>query len=247
MTQDESDAGPASGYDRLAADDQPLEDWASPWADSPYQRQYVWPSLEPLVPDVSGLRVLDAGCGAGHYAEWFLDHGADVVGIDKSETALETASERCGDRARFEHHDIEDPLAFASDDSFDLVFSCLVLDHVREWRPVFEEFERVLAPGGAAVVATIHPFRRYLNRREEFESYHDVASYTVEWGTTDVEIESYYRPMSAVLAPVLNAGLTLTDFREPTPTATYAEHEPDRYEYAMTHPDTLCFRARAEE
>lgn len=247
MTRDESDAEPASGYDRLAADDQPIEDWASPWADSPYQRHYVWPSLKPLVPDVADVRVLDAGCGVGHYAERFLDQGADVVGIDASATALETARERCGDRATFRHHDIEDPLAFADDDSFDLVFSCLVLDHVSDWRPVFEEFERVLAPGGAVVVATIHPFRRYLNRSEEFGSYHDVASYTVEWGTTDVEIESFYRPMSEVLTPVLNAGLTLTAFREATPTAAYADHQPDRYEYATTHPDTLCFRARAEK
>lgn len=247
MTDDEPEPDEATGYDRLADDDQPVEDWASPWADSPYQRHYVWPALEPLVPDVAGRRVLDAGCGTGHYAEWFLEQGADVVGIDESTTALETARERCGERARFRRHDLGEPLAFASEDSFDLVFSCLVLDHVADWGPVFEEFERVLAPGGAVVVATIHPFRRYLNHNEEFESYHDVASYTVEWGTTDVEIESYYRPMTAAIDPIVSAGLTLTDVEEATPPAEYAEHQPERYEYARTHPDTLCIRARADD
>ncbi|WP_199815590.1 methyltransferase domain-containing protein [Streptomyces griseus] len=42
--------------------------------------------------DVSGLRVLDLGCGAGHYADELLRRGAGrVVGVEGSETLRRAA------------------------------------------------------------------------------------------------------------------------------------------------------------
>lgn len=239
------DAVTAQGYDRLAGDPPELDRLASPWADSPYQRHYVWPAVRRLLPDLSGRRVLDAGCGVGHYAAWFHEQGATVTGVDASREALAAARERCGDAVRFRRLDLTDGLGFADDGTFDLVFCNLVLDHVADWEPVLSEFRRVLEPGGRLVVATIHPFRRYLNHREELDSYHETERYVVEWGDTDVEIPSYYRPMSSVVGPLVRAGLSITAFREPTPTDAYRDHDPERYETASEAPDTLCIRARA--
>lgn len=246
MPDDESRDGSVTveGYDRLASGAEALERWESPWADSHYQRHYVWPAVRPRLPDVTGLDVLDAGCGVGHYAEWFAENGADVVGVDASEAALEAAQRRCGDVETFHRHDLEDPLDFAADGAFDLVFCTLVLDHVEDWKPILAEFGRVLRPDGAVVVATIHPLRRYLNRREELSGYHVTEGYVVEWGSTDAEIESYYRPVGDVVESFLSAGLSITAFREPRPQEALREQQPDRYEAAMERPDTLCVRAR---
>lgn len=131
------------GYDRLV-EEPVLERWASAWADSPYQEHYVWPAVRSLLPDLEELSILDAGCGVGHYVERFLATGADVVGVDASAEAIAAARERCGDRATFHRGDLTDPLAFADDGAFDLVFCNLVLDHVEEWRPPLAEFHRVL-------------------------------------------------------------------------------------------------------
>lgn len=233
------------GYDRLV-EHPDLERWASPWADSPYQAHYVWPAVRPLLPDLEGRAVLDAGCGVGHYAERFLEAGADVVGLDVSADALAAARERCGDRAAFLRADLADPLGLEAG-SVDLVFCNLVLDHLAAWRPPLREFNRVLEPGGVLVFATVHPLRRYLNHREALSSYHETEGYVVEWGNTDAEIRSYYRPVGDVVGSLADAGFAITDFREARPEAEYADHDPVRYERAMEQPDTLCVRARAVE
>lgn len=232
------------GYDRLV-DHPELERWASPWADSPYQEHYVWPAVRSLLPALEGLSVLDAGCGVGHYTARFLEAGADVVGVDVSTDALAVARERCGDRATFHRQDLADPLAIADDGAFDLVFCNLVLDHLEAWRPPLREFHRVLASGGVLVFATVHPFRRYLNHREELASYHETEGYVVEWGDTDAEIRSYYRPVGEVVESLADAGFAITDFLEARPEPAYADHEPERHEAALEQPDTLCVRARA--
>lgn len=248
MSEENTGDGPGSvaGYDRLAREADRLERWESPWADSHYQAHYVWPAVRPLLPDLGGLSVLDAGCGLGHYGKRFLDGGASVVGIDASEEALAAARSRCGG-ATFVRQDLTEPFGFASAGAFDLVFCNLVLDHIEDWRPVLSEFARVLTPGGVLVLTTIHPFRRYLNHRDELESYHETEGYAVEWGSTDACIESYYRPLEEVIEPLVAAGFAVTAFREPRPQSEYEAHEPERYEAATNRPDTLCIRARTDE
>ncbi len=61
-----------------------------------------------ILPDVSGLDVLDLGCGTGYWCAWFARLGARPVGLDLSETQLETA------RELQREHGIEFPLIHAS-------------------------------------------------------------------------------------------------------------------------------------
>ena len=54
----------------------------------PTNAYYERPGTLSLMPDVNGMRILDAGCGAGFYAKWLVDHGADVIGLDFSENMI---------------------------------------------------------------------------------------------------------------------------------------------------------------
>src|SRR2546428_10285714 len=49
------------------------------------------PVLWAFAGDVSGLTVLDAGCGTGYLSKKLRDHGALVTGIDFSERMIEIA------------------------------------------------------------------------------------------------------------------------------------------------------------
>lgn len=243
MSDNDPETNPTvEGYDLLAEKKDSIE--TSPWRESDYQRYYVWPGVQPLLPDVAGKRVLDAGCGIGDYTEWFLEHDAEVIGVDASSRAIKMAKTRFGDRAVFHCIDLTEPLDFTAQSEFDLVFSNLVLGHIEHWRPVFEEFRRILTADGFFVFTAIHPVSRYQRHQDELESYHDVDSYTLEWGDTGATVEQFHRPISEVIDSLSESGFRLDEFREITPQEDYGECNPERYEKALKEPDTVCVRAQ---
>ena len=128
--------------------------------DNPYNAHTDRPAVLALAGDVTGLRVLDLGCGAGHYITELRARGvAEVVGVEGSETLLGHARERVGDdpAVRLRHHDLEEPLTFLADDTFDVVVMALVHHHVEARRELLAEAHRVLRPGGALLLSTTHP------------------------------------------------------------------------------------------
>ena len=52
--------------------------------DSVYNDYYERPVMYTLLGEVTGRRVLDAGCGPGSYAQWLSEHGATVLALDAS-------------------------------------------------------------------------------------------------------------------------------------------------------------------
>ncbi|MFE2431680.1 class I SAM-dependent methyltransferase [Streptomyces sp. NPDC059373] len=124
---------------------------------SPYNAHTDRPATLALAGDVAGLRILDVGCGAGHYAGELLARGAEVVGIDGSATLLSHARERLGDRAELILHDAEKPLDFIDDASFDGSVCALMLHHVANRAHLLGELRRVLRRGGWLLVSTTHP------------------------------------------------------------------------------------------
>lgn len=226
------------GYDVLASKGSDLNRDASPWGDSHFQRHYAWPAARSVLPDVEGCRVLLAGCGRGDHVPWFREHGATVVGVDVSETAIRHARDRFGDEAAFHRADLTASLDVADDDTFDLVFSNLVLSHVEAWTAVFEEFARVLRPGGSLVATTIHP--HYLRSHDDVEDYYTVSKIANDW--PDVEIPTFYRPLNAVISPFLETGFRLRTVDEPRPRDEYEKHHPERYRDALREPELLVVR-----
>lgn len=228
-------------YDELA------EEYAATVETDPYNAHLEFPATTGLLPDVEGRRVLDAGCGAGHYTAWLLERGAEVVAVDVSEAMLDHARERVegvdaagedvSDCVAFHRADLGSPLPF-DDEAFDVVVSALVLDYVEDWTATFAEFERVLRPGGSLVVSATHPFDEFPLPDEA--NYFDVERTAKQWS---VEVPYYRRPLSAVLGPVLDAGLRLDEVLEPQPTEAFREQAPEAYEKESKRPVFLCLRA----
>jgi ubiquinone/menaquinone biosynthesis C-methylase UbiE len=115
-----------------------------------YNALYERPAALALAGSVAGLRVLDAGCGAGAHAAALIAAGAKVAGIDKSQALLAIARERLGPEVSLINADLQAPLGF-EDGSFDIVLASLVMHYMRDWQPVLTEFNRILAPGGRLV------------------------------------------------------------------------------------------------
>ena len=115
------------------------------------------PQVAELLGPVSGLRVLDLGCGTGRHALRLAAAGANVTAVDFSEGMLARARDRAGGLPiDFRAHDLAQPLPFA-DASFDRIICGLVLDHIPELAPLFAEMRRVCSPAGFAVISVMHP------------------------------------------------------------------------------------------
>jgi ubiquinone/menaquinone biosynthesis C-methylase UbiE len=104
-----------------------------------------------------GLRVLEIGCGIGTDGAQFSEAGADYIGVDLTEAAIELARKnfKMRDlRGEFRVGDAEN-LDFP-DESFDVVYSHGVLHHTPDIVAAVGEVHRVLKPGGRAIVMLYH-------------------------------------------------------------------------------------------
>jgi SAM-dependent methyltransferase len=93
---------------------------------------YARPAILTLAGDVTGRRILDAGCGSGPLFAALRDRGAIVTGIDTSTGMLELARRRLGDGADLRVADLGSPLPFP-DGAFDDVVASLVLHYLEDW------------------------------------------------------------------------------------------------------------------
>jgi SAM-dependent methyltransferase len=97
--------------------------------------------------------VLDVACGAGYGADILIQNGALlVVGIEKSESALEEALSRRGDAfflCRADATRLPVPTG-----AFDAVTSFETVEHLDDDRQFVSELRRVLDDDGIAIVST---------------------------------------------------------------------------------------------
>jgi len=101
--------------------------------------------------DYEGRLVLDAGVGAGRYAEVVAGKGGEVVGIDLT-TAVDAAWENIGRRAGV-HLVQADIFAMPfRPASFDMAYSIGVLHHTPDTRAAFERVAAMVKPGGGLAV-----------------------------------------------------------------------------------------------
>ncbi|MCD4687300.1 MAG: class I SAM-dependent methyltransferase [Anaerolineae bacterium] len=226
-------------YQKLAAHYAALVDT------KPHNAYYDRPAMLNLLPDVNGLHVLDAGCGTGVYAEWLLDHGATVTGVDGTPNMLAFARERCGGRADLRLHDLNAPLDFLADGTVDVVLSALVMHYLEDWDAPFVEFARVLKTGGLFVFSTGHPLDEL--RMSPSGNYFAVEPVTYPWrgfGGDTINMPFYRRPLSAITGPLTRAGFVIEQLVEPLPTAEFAAADKDDYTKLMQQPAFLCIRAQ---
>lgn len=151
--------------------------------------------------DLSGRRILDAGCGVGAFSEPLVAAN-DVHGVDFSAKSLEYAAARglnthVGDLAA---------LPFA-DGFFDLVLCIGVIQLIDAHLPVLRELARVTRPGGTLLVQTLHrgSLQRKLlalfEKRHKFDKMYAMDALAADFaacGLGDREFLKLYHPFSFV-------------------------------------------------
>ena len=115
--------------------------------------------LEPkLKRPLSGLRVLDIGCGGGLVSEPMARLGAEVVSVDASEANIKTAmthAEASGLKIDYRVGTAEG-LIESGELPFDIVLNLEVVEHVADPAQFLSDTSHLVKPGGFMLVATIN-------------------------------------------------------------------------------------------
>lgn len=121
--------------------------------------------------DIKGKTVLDFGCGAGRWVEYFRNLGAKYVGIDISDEMIALSKSRYPD---IPFDTLKGSIIPLETDSCDLVFSIAVIQHNRppQQEELLGEITRVLKPNGYLFLfeglGTIQQNRLYLHPMTEW-------------------------------------------------------------------------------
>jgi SAM-dependent methyltransferase len=229
--------GTVDAYDRLAAV------WADTTDDNLWNELLERRMVRSLLPaDMSGMRILDAGCAAGTHAAWFTRHGGQVTGIDISPAMIEAARQRFGDSIGFEVADFGQRLPF-DDDSFDGILSSLALHYVKELAVPIAEFARVLRSSGWLVVTLDHPAAVYPGRPGG--SYFEAEVITETWCKAGVSVEqSFWRhPLEEVVNAFADNGFLIERIAEAKVDDEARARFPLESATIEGHPSFIAFKA----
>jgi SAM-dependent methyltransferase len=132
------------------------EQWGPLWGARPHEwaavEEQQLPTYEAAIRRLGigdGRRVLDIGCGSGVYLRAAADRGAEVAGLDASETLLEIARRRVPE-ADLRRGDMQF-LPF-EDDRFDVVSGFNSFFFAADMGAALREAGRVATPGGQVLI-----------------------------------------------------------------------------------------------
>jgi SAM-dependent methyltransferase len=194
-----------------------------------------------LLPDLSGKRVLDLGCGSGHTLAYLGENRnvAELWGLDLSEEQIRSTKELLDGR------NIPAKLFTASmdenpgipEDYFDLVVSVYGLGWTPDLSHTLSLVCSYLKPGGVFIFSWEHPVYQCLDYNAEIGKYIFERSYQKEgpelhptWRGVEIVINS--RKMSTYLNALIQSGLVLDRLIESEPNTDLAREQdfaPERW------------------
>ena len=105
---------------------------------------------------LQGLRVLDIGCGAGLLCEPIARLGAQVIGVDPSETNVAAAKMHANRSHLLIDYRATTVETMDTRERFDIVLAMEVVEHVADVNLFVRRCAEMVKPGGLLIAATIN-------------------------------------------------------------------------------------------
>lgn len=104
-----------------------------------------------LLGNLVNKKILDVGCGNGHFGKEFINNGNSVFGVDISEKSVEVAKKYLSDA---KCTDIQQDRLPYEDNFFDVIIMGEIIEHLLEPKKALLEIKRVLKNDGFIVITT---------------------------------------------------------------------------------------------
>lgn len=204
----------------------------------PYRTELEIPAIKACLGDLTGLKILDFGCGSGFFSRWLKDNGAaEVSAYDISDGMLDYVRRR----EEKEHKGIT--VLTALDEShtgkFDIVLAVYVLPyapHPNALLSLCRDMSRVLKPGGRVITLPIHPdfhpgtdyYQPYGFTLTDLAPRGDgsLLRLNLRFATYDINLHAYYWPAETLQDAFSQSGFgPITWHRVQLPSTIKSERE----------------------
>lgn len=172
--------------------------------------------------DISGLTILDAGCGEGYLSRKLIQRGAKVTGIDIAEKLVDIARAKdTKGEITYKVADLSKPLPDYRE-HFDLIASFFVLNDVYDYRGFLSTLSSVAKPGGRLVMFINNPYSFVV--RGHVTDYFDSDKVFPYRGMAEegIKVHFYQRTLEEYIAACIMAGFQLQRLIDiPTPEGSF--------------------------
>jgi len=225
--------------------------------DSIYHSLYEKPAMYDLLPDLKGKKVISIGCGSGEDCDQLQKRGADVTGVDISDSMITIAKDSYP-KCNFQVMDMEN--LELNDNSFDFAYSSLAIHYLEDWTKALKEAHRVLKPRASYLFSCNHPtfsameytcnddeisesmLRRRKNKRTN--EMQITGNYFNRRRMEFNEWVIWHKSLTEISSEITDAGFTIELIYEPTPTPKMKEVSPENYEKLIKIPNFLILKLK---
>jgi 2-polyprenyl-3-methyl-5-hydroxy-6-metoxy-1,4-benzoquinol methylase len=195
-------------------------------------RQYLLnPTIFALLGEVSGKRILDAGCGQGYLCRLLAKQEAQVTGLEPSDAFFTYACQREQDEPLgidYVQADLStwEPVP----NTFDAVIANMVLMDIPDFLPALHHLVAALKRGGQLLLSLLHPCFEEPGDGWKTKGYVEVRNYFRERAVPQRYGSFIHRPLSTYLNRVIEAGCTIQRIIEPQLEENIArQYDAERY------------------
>lgn len=214
------------------------------------------PQMQEMLPkDVSGMTILDLGCGAGGLSKMLSDAGAKyVLGTDISKNMINEAN-KIAVKGKLEFKVMAMEEIDQIHKKFDMVVSSLAFHYVKDFEKMIKDISNLLKPNGLLVFSQEHPMRVcrvYTNEQSKqididgkhyflISDYQNMGKRVYNWNGTNVE--KYHRTIEYIINTLSNSNLNIEHIM-PSYATKKAIKLVDKYKYQADLPYYLYIRAK---
>lgn len=215
------------------------------------------PAMKIKIANLTGKKVLSVGCGSGEECTLLQKKGAtDITGIDTANKLIKEA-QRLYPKYKFHTMNVKN-MDFP-DNTFDFVYSSLMMHYLKDWKIALKEINRVMKPGSTFLFSTLHPTRwsgerqgdtllmgfQYPSKERELKIFGDYLNKKAinDIGIRQINMTSYVRPLSDMFRELVKANFEIIDIYEPKATTQTKFYDQGYHEINQKIPDFIIFEA----